>query len=169
MGLFRIVVNFKVQERIALLANEMFAPFEGLAVFAGLHPVSRVVFNICKSIFPSSMTEQWMVLDNRYDALKLVENVKDIPFWWFDEEDPQRAEAARPDPTDARVHWCWERCLGEDNRIQVRDFCNPNPDTWLDGCQVAAEDEKENIDSASGNVLDAISEDGEENDSDDEW
>lgn len=101
------------------------------AAFAGVRSIGRVLLNCGKRIFAKSATEGWTIFNQREDVLDIVEDLGDIPHWWS--ESTAKAGAYR-DPTDHRDHWCWRRCLSDKTRISIRDFYNPDPDTWPDGC-----------------------------------
>lgn len=131
--IFITKVNFKLNERITHLMKQMFDSLDGLALFSGMGPVSRAAINFSKNMFPSTQAERWKLLSHKEDIFDIVEDPKDIPHWW---NKSTATSGARRDPSDPREYWCWRRCLGDGNRITVRDVFNPDADTWLDCCEV---------------------------------
>lgn len=120
---------------MAQLVNQIFGPLLGTAAFAGVHSIARVILKCGKTILPKSVTEGWTILNQREDILDIVADQRDIPHWW---SESYGKNGAHRDPTDPREYWCWRRCLSSENPITVRDVYNPDPATWLDGCDTHA-------------------------------
>lgn len=128
-------VNFSVVERASFLLSEIFDPIEASLVFAGTSAITRAAVKCSRALF-GDRQERWALLDRKEDIFEIVQDPKDIPHWW---NDSTARTGARRDPTDPREYWCWRRCLSNENPITVQDFLNPNPETWLNGCQAHLE------------------------------
>lgn len=104
-------------------------------VFGGTSAVTRAVVKCSRAVFGES-AESWNFLDRKEDILNIVQDPKDIPHWW---NESTAQTGARRDPTDPREYWCWRGCLSDENPITVKDFFNPDPETWLNGCHTHLE------------------------------
>lgn len=125
------VVNFQLQEQVLKLTNQIFDSFDGAVVFAGVNTITKAAINIAKTFFPHSGGEKWKILNKKAESFEIVADPNDIPYWFF--HGGTGSTGAQRDPTDPREYWCWRRCLGNEHRITLQEYFNPDPQNWLIG------------------------------------
>lgn len=147
-------LNLRLRHQIFTLANAVLVLKNRRLVIGGTSDFFSMLINAAIKSAPQLELGNVLLIKHE-DVEDLVEDVNDIPEFWFGDG------TGRPyQSSDRRNIWCYERCLSDENKITQKDLFNPGPWPYEEIDYKALR--LTNSNQRSPNAFGTIEEDGEE-------